>query len=347
MFTIKTKVFLLKRVLSSRIFAAGVLMTMLAVTLLMVTMKTNVVLIVDGENAVTKITTQQNPTAILKENGILLASTDIVNFTGFENNTGEINILRTVNVMVTADGVTMPLTLNAGTVLDALTQAGVTLSDDDTVNLPIYELLKDGDAITVSRVAYKTVTEKKDIPRETVYQYSSLIQNGRKSLLSAGSNGVQNVTYNEKVVDGQVLEKVQTDSVIVKKPTSDVVLVGQRGTPVSPFDFGYEIVDGRPTHYKSVITGASATGYSAKPGAGTASGRKAVVGTVAVDPKVIPYGTKLYIASADGSFVYGYAIAADTGTALVQRVVDVDLFYATYAESCLNGRRAVNIYILE
>ena len=69
-------------------------------------------------------------------------------------------------------------------------------------------------------------------------------------------------------------------------------------------------------------------------------------GYVATDPSKIPYGTKMYIASPDGSFVYGYAIAADTGTGLLQGIIDVDLFYETYLESCLNSRRNVDIYIL-
>ena len=42
----------------------------------------------------------------------------------------------------------------------------------------------------------------------------------------------------------------------------------------------------------------------------TATGAPAAVGRVAVNPNVIPYGTKLYIASPDGSIVYGYAIAS-------------------------------------
>ncbi len=122
-------------------------------------------------------------------------------------------------------------------------------------------------------------------------------------------------------------------------------LVGTKNT-VSKLDFGYTLNGNVPSSYSKVITNAKATGYSAKAGAGTASGRPAMVGHVAVNPNVIPYGTKLYITSADGSFVYGYAIAADTGTALMDGRVDVDLFYNTYAESCQNGVKWVNIYIL-
>jgi len=69
-------------------------------------------------------------------------------------------------------------------------------------------------------------------------------------------------------------------------------------------------------------------------------------GYVAVRADEIPYGTKMYITSPDNKFVYGYAIAADTGVGLMQNVIDIDLFYDTYIESCLNGRKYLNVYIL-
>ena len=72
------------------------------------------------------------------------------------------------------------------------------------------------------------------------------------------------------------------------------------------------------------------------------------IGTIAVDPKEYPYGTKLYIRSSDGSFVYGYALASDTGGFVDGAVdVNVDLFYETYRESALNSLRTVDIYVLE
>ena len=69
-------------------------------------------------------------------------------------------------------------------------------------------------------------------------------------------------------------------------------------------------------------------------------------GTVAVDPDVIPYGTLLYITSTDGSFVYGYAVATDTGIAVQDGRILVDLFYETYAESVINGAINVNVYVV-
>lgn len=78
----------------------------------------------------------------------------------------------------------------------------------------------------------------------------------------------------------------------------------------------------------------------------TSTGRPAAVGYVAVNPKVIPYGTRLYICSPDGSLVYGYAIAADTGGALMSGRVLVDVFYNTVAECNNFGRRTMSVYVL-
>ena len=67
---------------------------------------------------------------------------------------------------------------------------------------------------------------------------------------------------------------------------------------------------------------------------------------MAVNPALIPYGTKLYIASTDGRFVYGYAIATDTGTSLLNGSCLVDLYYDTYTEALMNGVQTVNVYVV-
>ena len=67
---------------------------------------------------------------------------------------------------------------------------------------------------------------------------------------------------------------------------------------------------------------------------------------MAVDPDVIPYGTLLYITSTDGSFVYGYAVAPDTGIAVQDGRILVDLLYETYAEAVINGAINVNVYVV-
>ncbi len=117
--------------------------------------------------------------------------------------------------------------------------------------------------------------------------------------------------------------------------------------PVSSF-VGPEIVDGKPCEgIAATYTAQRSTGYSASPTAKGSSGRRLTYGTVAVNPNVIPYGSLMYITSADGRFVYGYAYAADTGTAMMTGSAFIDLYYETYSESVDNAVIAVNVYVLD
>lgn len=81
------------------------------------------------------------------------------------------------------------------------------------------------------------------------------------------------------------------------------------------------------------------TAYSPLAGSHTASGSEVAVGLVAVDPSVIPLGTRLYIEG------YGYAYAADTGGAIVGN--RIDLFFDSEWQCNQWGRRTVKVYILE
>ena len=113
---------------------------------------------------------------------------------------------------------------------------------------------------------------------------------------------------------------------------------------MSPLDFGLDLSTAR------VIT-CEATAYTAAadecwPYADgyTATGVKCEVGVVAVDPRVIPLKSKLYIEAADGSFVYGYCTAEDTGGAIKGN--KVDLAMNTKSDCFRFGRRQVKVYIL-
>lgn len=104
--------------------------------------------------------------------------------------------------------------------------------------------------------------------------------------------------------------------------------------------------NGKKISYKSKIVG-SGTAYTAEKGALTATGKPAKYGLVAVDPSKIPYGTKLYIKSADGKYDYGYAVAEDTGGFAKKGSAITDLYMNTKSE-CVNfGRRKTEIYILD
>lgn len=177
---------------------------------------------------------------------------------------------------------------------------------------------------------------------------TSLLRPGQEKVIQTGVPGLKTVVYEQMVIDGEVRAQKEISKDVLKKAVREIKLVGSYGVAVSPLDFGIELDEnGVPKEYSRVLTNQRATGYNAGVGAWGASGMDLSAGYVAVRPQEIPYGTRMYITSPDNSFVYGFAIAADTGVSLMANGIDVDLYYDSYLESCLNGRRNVNIYILD
>lgn len=102
--------------------------------------------------------------------------------------------------------------------------------------------------------------------------------------------------------------------------------------------------NGVPVHYKKLITG-KATAYTYT-GNRTATGKKTRPGYIAVNPKQIPYGTKMFIRSSDGKYIYGYASAEDTGGFAKGKRIIADLFFTTEKACNKFGVRNIEIYIL-
>ena len=102
--------------------------------------------------------------------------------------------------------------------------------------------------------------------------------------------------------------------------------------------------NGVPENYLYCIEGKSTAYYG---GYMTATGSATRPGVVAVDPREIPYGTEMWIVSADGRYVYGFARAEDTGGFIYwPKGATVDLYMNTYADCCVWGWRGVKIYVL-
>lgn len=262
---------------------------------------------------------------------------------------GKLAAMRTVTV--TADGKTKTLCLENGTtVADALTAAAVTVADADILNVQKEGFIKNGLDIAVKRVAYREYTKDVAISYTTEVKYTSSLRQGASKVSRAGVKGTKKVVYRERLENGKVVSTEKVSETVTKQPVSKIILKGTKvGKIVSEAPFNIPLDDaGQPLNFKQKITG-KATAYTSDrgdSGAWTASGRRAAVGIVAVDPRKIPYGTKLWIASPDGKIVYGYAIAGDTGGAVRSGKVVVDLYYDTYGECSAFGRRTMNVYIL-
>lgn len=258
-------------------------------------------------------------------------------------------VLRAYTVDVTADGKTQQVITTGATASDLLGQLGISYGENDLLTPAADEVVTEGESLTLQRVDYVEYTQDVVIPAERQEIPTSLYYRDpdETMLLQEGSDGLDTVTLRETYIDGQWTSTEEVDRVTQVGMVPTIVKVYGEQAPVSRF-VGPEIVDGVPAEgVVQTYTGQRSTGYSASASAKGASGSRLTYGTVAVDPSIIPYGTLMYITSDDGKFVYGYAYAADTGTALTSGHAFVDLYYQTYDESVESAVIPVTVYIID
>ena len=256
----------------------------------------------------------------------------------------QITISKMIPVNISVDGRNDAVSVPEGSVLNALNFLNITLSQDDSVNEPLDKLVEDGMNIIVNRVEIKEITEKEIIPFSTEVKKSDTLERGNSKIETSGANGEKEVTKRVKYVDGNLVQTDILSENILKNPVNQVKIVGTKSKNNGNVKVSIEngvITDenGNIYHYNKVLTGVC-TAYTAKDGARTSTGVLARRGLVAVNPKQIPYGTKLYIPG------YGICTAADTVGAMRQGRAMIDLYMDSEHECRQFGRRTKQIYIL-
>lgn len=336
-----------RRVVTHRAFAAVVMSALTLVLSVHISTNTKAITVDDGNESLVVVTMNDDAEEVLETTEVEVSERETVTV----ETPDTVEEKQTMTVEVKADGISTLMNMTEGTVQDALDKAGVTLSKTDDVNRKLSSSVKHGMLIKVDRVTYKEYKITKAIDYEVIYKYTGALRPGKSAVQTYGKEGQRTITYRKTIVNGKVTETKQVNNVVTKQPVNKVVLKGTKvGTPISKAPYTVKLDDGgQPLKYKKVLTGqcTAYTNDSGDSGSWTATGKHVAVGLVAVDPRVIPYGTKMWITSADGSVVYGYAIAADTGGALRSGKVLVDLFMNTLTECNSFGRRNMKVYILE
>lgn len=276
----------------------------------------------------------------LNRTGITLAENQSVTPSLNTVITGDMNIYvyNSKNIKLTTNGTEMTVKAPEGTVENALNILGYEITDDDILNVDKNAQIEDDMKITLKKVTYVDEKSTKKISYKTVEKDSDDIMTGESEVSQKGVDGEKEVTKRCKYIDGKYDSTKVIDEKVTKEPVDKIILNGtKRGTTTD--------TSGAPVSYSYMVSG-SGTAYTAAPGALTATGVPVYEGGVAVNPAIIPYGSKLYIEAADGSHVYGYATAVDTGGALMDGSAIVDLFYFSYDDCVSFGRRDVNVYVL-
>jgi len=160
--------------------------------------------------------------------------------------------------------------------------------------------------------AARSVVQREPIPYSTLRKPTSQLRSGTSRTVRNGSNGEKEVVYHVIYrADGVELRREVVSSHIIKHSVTEVVEIGHAVTLASRGYFsGRRVVLMSATTYDPYDCGGSGSGR-------TATGLKATYGVVAVDPRFIPLGTRLYIEG------YGFAVAADTGGAIKGNRIDL------------------------
>lgn len=254
-------------------------------------------------------------------------------------------------VTVTHDGNTVTAKARSETVAELLERLHITPSPLEMVAVDV-----DGDSAVLTIASELTYYDQVEEPAayETVRVANSSLPVGTEKVVQEGADGVRTSIY-EVVWSGgeeisrQFVEELESTAVnkVIEYGTGAVeTRAGIASVSKNADGSGtLTLTDGSTLSFSGVKS-MTATAYTAGHGGAdytTATGTLVDVGTVAVDKSVIPLGTKLYIVAADGSVVYGTAVAEDTGV----RGNIIDLYYDTY-QQCINfGRRTCNVYILK
>ena len=240
------------------------------------------------------------------------------------------------------------------TVEELLNRLNVILGEDDHISVGMDEQTYDGMEIVIDRVTYATETYSRTLPYSTEYVASPDLPEGEEQIVTAGCDGEELCTAMVTYENGQEINRNVTRTRTVVEPVNQVIAVGTamaKEAVSGELTIGDGIIitpEGDMLTYTGCVN-VLATAYTCEATGGygiTATGTRARVGAIAVDPFVIPYGTRMFIVSADGEYIYGIATAEDCGHPDYITGYRVDLYMDTEAECVRFGARDCQVYIL-
>jgi len=309
----------------------AILVALLLLTGVALARKT-VVVTADGQETEV-VTFGRDVAAVLQQQAITLGEGDIVT-PGIDTKTTEgmrIAVVRAVPAQVTADGVTRTILTAQPTVGAALQDAGITVGTLDRCEPPLATAIIPELTIKVVRVAEKTETVQEAVPFPVERKDDASLAYGTTKVLQEGRPGLAEVVYRKLYEDNVEKTSEVLARTVIEAAVPKVVAVGTLRT-VSR--------GGETFRYKQVLN-VKATAYYPDPAWSsglTYLGLPAKKGIIAVDPKVIPLRSKVYVEG------YGFAVAGDVGGAIIGNRIDV--CFNSEAEAISWGMKKVKVYIV-
>ena len=299
-----------------------------------------VIVSVDGEE-ISVWTTEKQVENILKKANIDVAEHDklsvaISSEVGADN---KIDIQRAFQVTLVDGKDKRQVWSTSTTVANFLAEQGITLGELDRVNHNMESKVANDSKVEVVRVEKVTDVVEESIAFSTEKKKDSSILKGKEKVVTKGKEGKAERKYEIVKENGKVVTKTLLEETVVTKPTTEVVAVGtkvvtasvSRGStsePSSGREFYVEATAYTP--YCNGCSGISAAGINLRANKN--------LKVVAVDPRVIPLGSKVWVEG------YGYAVAGDTGGAIKGNKIDI--LVQSKSEANKWGRKKVRIKVL-
>ncbi|MBR6826517.1 MAG: G5 domain-containing protein [Oscillospiraceae bacterium] len=327
----------------------------------------NSYVITDGENVTVHQSYSTDPDVVLDEVGIELSDEDTYT-TSYNDGVSRIDIQRMQLVTVDCRGELQTVGTYGETVRELLERLKITPGMQDTLSCDLDQQTYDGLRVDIVHTEVKIEQTRTLVPFETKYYEDPELEPGSEVVLIEGKDGMtenqERVVYeNGKEISREVISTVTVSDMVTKlvirgpgnvlraQPNEPEYVVKKAETDGSTNKRGgisgnTITTESGVTYTYSYTLGVTCTAYSCEGYTGiTATGTVARVGAVAVDPRYIPLGTKMYIVSNDGQYVYGYCVAEDTGGSI--KGYKIDLYFDTVDECWDFGVRSCTAYILQ
>ena len=223
------------------------------------------------------------------------------------------------------------------TVADFLSQQGITLNEMDRVEPALKQNVTKDAVINVIRVEKVTDVVEEPISYAVVTKNDSKLEKGKQKVVTEGQEGLLSKEYEVILENGKEVSRKLVSEKKLKEKQDKVVAMGTK-VIVAQVSRGSSEPAGKEFYVTSTAYTANCNGCSGYTATGINLRANPNIKVIAVDPRVIPLGTKVYVEG------YGYAIAADKGSAIKGNKIDV--FFASKADAYRWGRKTVKIKIL-
>lgn len=291
------------------------------------------------DNKVTKVwTTATTVGELLEEQGIKVAVHDQVipakDYKIKENL--EVAVDKAFQLTLVVGGNKKQVWSTSTTVADFLTQQGVKLNELDRVEPELTEKVEAKNIVNVTRVEKVTDVVESPVEYKIVKKEDSSLAQGKEKILIEGRNGRVSTQYEVIKENGKEVKRNVISETIMKEKRNQVVVVGTKSTGVQAMNVN--AASGREIYVSSTAYTSSCNGCSGVTATGLNLKNNPNSKVIAVDPSIIPLGSKVYVEG------YGYAVAADKGGAI--RGNKIDVFFPSTSDAYRWGVKRVKVRII-